>query len=247
MKKEYGYILITYIVMQLSGIIGVPLVLMIGIKAFHISSNKMQVLASPYWIVISFIIALIIVLLILKRAEYNQREERTTQLPLGRSLGWAIGGIFLAFFAQYIAAIIEQLLGVKAGSENTQRIIQLIESFPLVVIVSSIVGPILEEIVFRKIIFGTLNKRFSFFFSAVISSIVFGLAHLEPVHLILYSAMGFTFAFLYYKTKRIIVSIIAHVMMNTIVVIGQILDRENIQRIMENYDKVHSFIGGFFG
>lgn len=246
MKKEYGYILITYIVMQLSGIIGIPLVLLVGIKGFHIPSNQMEKLASPYWIVISFILALIIVLLILKRAEYNRRDDRTVPLPLGKSIGWAIGGIFLAFFAQYVAAIIESLLGVKEVSENTQRIMDLIKTFPLVVMVSSIVGPILEEIVFRKIIFGTLNKRFSFFFSAVISSIIFGLAHLEPVHLILYSAMGFTFAFLYYKTKRIMVSIIAHVMMNTIVVIGQILYRENIQRIMENYDKVHSFIGGFF-
>lgn len=232
--------------MQLSGIIGIPLVLLVGIKGFHIPSNQMEKLASPYWIVISFILALIIVLLILKRAEYNRRDDRTVPLPLGKSIGWAIGGIFLAFFAQYVAAIIESLLGVKEVSENTQRIMDLIKTFPLVVMVSSIVGPILEEIVFRKIIFGTLNKRFSFFFSAVISSIIFGLAHLEPVHLILYSAMGFTFAFLYYKTKRIMVSIIAHVMMNTIVVIGQILYRENIQRIMENYDKVHSFIGGFF-
>ncbi len=233
--------------MQLSGMIGVPLVLMIGIKAFHIPYNKMKMLASPYWIVISFIVALIIVLLILKKAEYNRRDERTTPLPLGKSLGWALGGIFLAFFAQYIAAIIEQMIGVKVESENTQRIIQLIETFPLVVFVSSIIGPILEEIVFRKIIFGTLNRRFSFFFSAVISSIIFGLAHLEPVHLLLYTAMGFTFAFLYYKTKRIIVSIIAHIMMNTIVVIVQIVNREHIQKIMENYDKVQSFIGGFFG
>ncbi|MBS4175841.1 type II CAAX endopeptidase family protein [Bacillus sp. FJAT-49736] len=247
MKKEYIYILITYIVMQLSGIIGYPLVLIIGVKAFHISQKQMEGLANSIWIVVSFIIALIIVLSILKKSENNRSNDRNIPLPIGKSIAWAVGGIFLAFFAQYIAVIIELLLGVKVGSENTQRIIQLIEDFPLVVVVSSIVGPILEEIVFRKIIFGTLNKRFSFFFSAVISSVIFGLAHLEPVHLLLYCAMGFTFAFLYYKTKRIMVSITAHVIMNTIVVVGQILNREDIQRIMENYEKVHSFIGGFFG
>jgi uncharacterized protein len=233
--------------MQLSGIIGYPIVKTIGVNVFDVSQRQMSLLASSYWIVISFIIALIVVLIILNRSEKHRIDDRSIPLPMGKSLSWAVGGIFLAFIAQYAAAIVEQLLGIKMGSDNTQRIIQLIETFPMVVVVSSIIGPILEEIVFRKIIFGSLHKRFSFFISALISSIIFGLAHFEPAHLILYSAMGFTFAFLYNKTKRILVSIIAHVMMNTIVVVGQILNRENIQRIIENHDKVHSFIGGFFG
>ncbi|MGE8207114.1 CPBP family intramembrane glutamic endopeptidase [Heyndrickxia sp. NPDC080065] len=242
MKKEYAYILITYIVMQLSGYIGYPIVYGIGVKGFHASESYMKMMTPIYWIVFSFISALIIVLLILIKSERKYRLEREAPLSLGRSLVWAIGGIFLAFFAQAIASMIEQLLGIKVGSENTQRIVNLIESFPIVVVVSSIIGPILEEIVFRKVIFGSLHKRLSFFPSALISSVIFGLAHMEFVHLILYSAMGFTFAFLYKKTNRIMVPIIAHVMMNTLVVIAQLLNREEIQKLIEN----QSFIGGFF-
>ena len=42
---------------------------------------------------------------------------------------------------------------------------------PWFLIVISIIGPILEEIVFRKILFGTLYKRFNFFIAAIISSL----------------------------------------------------------------------------
>ena len=42
---------------------------------------------------------------------------------------------------------------------------------PWFLIVISIIGPILEEIVFRKILFGTLYKKFNFFIAAIISSL----------------------------------------------------------------------------
>lgn len=243
MKKEYAYIVITYIAMQLSAYVGYPIVYAIGVKGFHASESYMKMMTPIYWIVISFVSALVIILLILNKSERKYKLEREAPLPVGISIIWAIGGIFLAFFAQALASIVERyLLGINVESENTQRIVSLIETFPIVVIVSSIIGPILEEIVFRKVIFGTLHKYLSFFPSALISSIIFGLAHMEFVHLLLYSAMGFTFAFLYKMTNRILVPICAHVMMNTLVVIVQLLNREEIQKMIEN----QSFIGGLF-
>jgi membrane protease YdiL (CAAX protease family) len=131
------------------------------------------------------------------------------------------------------------------GSENTQQILNIIESFPLAILVSSVIGPILEEIVFRKIIFGTLHKRFNFFLSALISSVIFALAHMEPHHILLYSAMGFTFAFLYVKTKHILVPIFAHVAMNTLVVVVQSVYRDEITELMRKAETIQNFIGGF--
>jgi membrane protease YdiL (CAAX protease family) len=59
--------------------------------------------------------------------------------------------------------------------------------------------------------------------------------------------MGFTFAFLYVKTKRIIVPIFAHVAMNTMVVIVQTVFREDIEKMMkqvEEMQQVQVIIGG---
>ncbi len=51
--------------------------------------------------------------------------------------------------------------------------------------------------------------------------------HLDFLHILVYTAMGFVFAFLYVQTKRIIVPIIVHAGMNTLVVVAQLtLDPE---------------------
>lgn len=244
MKKEYSLILIAYIVMQLSSLIGVPLVALIGTMMGQ-SPQEMQSVAVPYWLVISFTATLLIILYLLRK-EFDAKADVRNAASPASSIAWAFAGIFLALFAQGLAANIETMLGIETGSENTQQIIGIIEQFPIVILISSIIGPILEEIVFRKIIFGGLRKRFNFFLSALISSVIFALAHFEPEHVILYSAMGFTFAFLYVRTKRIIVPIFAHVAMNTFVVLVQSVFREDLERMIKEAEQIQSFIGGYF-
>lgn len=242
MKKEYGFVLIAYIAMQLSSFFGIPLTIFIG-TSMGKSTVEMQRLSVPIWLVASFAITLLLVLWILRK-EYSQNNTRD-KTDIATSVFWAVFGLFIALFAQGFAGAIEAMMGIKTGSENTQQIVRIIESFPVMIFVSSIIGPILEEIVFRKIIFGTLYQRLNFFYSALISSVIFSLAHMELEHTLLYSAMGFTFAFLYVKTKRIIVPIFAHVAMNTFVVLVQSVFKEDINRFIEQSEKIQSFIGGF--
>lgn len=244
MKREYWFILIAYIAMQLSSFIGVPVTsLVLEMMGFEI--NHSQGFAGVTWLVISFTITLVIILLLLRNEMVNANEVRNGA-SLGRSILWAITGVFLALFAQAFAANIERLIGIEAGSDNTQQILRIIESFPIMIVVSSVIGPILEEIVFRKIIFGAFYKRFNFFISALLSSVIFSFAHMEPEHTLLYSAMGFTFAYLYVKTNRILVPIVAHVSMNTFVVLVQSVYREDIEKLIKQAEQMQSFIGGFF-
>lgn len=239
MKREYGLVLIVYIVMQLSSLIGIPLTVLL----LHLFGIR-QALAVPYYLIFSFSAALLIVLFILRKEMKGARSERSGS-SLEVSILWAVAGVFLSFAAQIAAAIIEHFLGVPAGSQNTQDILNIIETFPLAVLVSSIVGPILEEIVFRKIIFGFLFQRYNFFISALISSVIFALAHMEPIHILLYASMGFVFAFLYVKTKHILVPMFAHTAMNTIVVLTQFFMQNGVERLNSNAHAIQNFIGGF--
>ncbi|MBN8194460.1 CPBP family intramembrane metalloprotease [Bacillus sp. NTK074B] len=246
MKKHFGFILIAYIVMQLSSIVGVPLLYKIGVDVLGKPDEAVRSLVPGYWLVISFTLTLLIVGGILRKSETSTRLERSAPMGAGRSIVWAVLGIFMAFIAQSVAIQVEYALGIQMGSENTQMIIGIIEKVPLSMLVAAIIGPILEEIVFRKIIFGVLYEKMHFFFAALISSVIFALAHFEPEHVILYSAMGFTFAFLYVKTKRILVPIFAHVAMNTTVVLMQSIYKDEIEKMMNEAEKIQGFIGGLF-
>ncbi|MFK9094394.1 lysostaphin resistance A-like protein [Bacillus salipaludis] len=240
MKREYWIVIIVYIAMQLSSLVGLPIMLF-SFKSLGIS----QSLAVPVWLIASFSIALLIILLLLRKEMVRGNFEKRNGSSIGTSVMWAILGVFLAYFAQIFAALIETRLGVEMGSENTQNILHIIEMMPAAILVTSIIGPILEEIVFRKIIFGALYKRFNFFISALISSVIFAAAHMEFQHILLYSAMGFTFAFLYVKTKRILVPIFAHVTMNTLVVLVQTVYKDDIERLQREAEAIQNFIGGF--
>lgn len=231
MKKHYWFILLTYLLMQLSSPIG-----NIILTYFDIGNTPIDRFA--YWTIFSFALAFIIILLLLRKERRDEREMGGEPSSIGVSVGWAIGGFFLAIFAQGLAANIEiYLFDVEAGSENTQMIVEIIEASPFVILVTSIIGPILEEIIFRKIIFGAIYKKTNFLIAGLLSSLLFSIVHGEPEHLLLYAAMGFTFAFLYVKTKRIIVPIFAHVAMNTMVILVQSVFRDDIERMMELLEK----------
>lgn len=233
--------------MQLSGIVGLPLLLKTGLydnRGFTME-EKGQIITG-HWAIISFFVALCIVLWLL-RTDIRDRHLDAMRSSVPATIGWIFIGFFLAFFSQIVAGMIEmQLLGIKQGSENTMKLMEIARTTPWFLIVVSIIGPILEEIVFRKILFGTLYKKFNFFIAAIISSLVFAAIHFDFTHLLVYTAMGLVFAFLYVKTKRIIVPIAAHVAMNTLVAIGQIfMSNEQIQEMIKEAEKMQGFIGGF--
>lgn len=217
MKREYKMIILTYVAMQLFLNIGASILYSI-FQSFGFSGNKYWLLSISIWTVFSFFVTLLITLYYLKD-EITVRNRNLRSIPL--VLGWSVYGVLLALIAQRIAIMIETLLGVDVGSENTENILDLINVVPIMIFVPSIIGPILEEIIFRKIIFGFLYKKTNFFLAALISSIIFSAAHMEFEHLLLYSAIGFTFSYLYVKTDRIIIPILAHILMNTYVVMSQ--------------------------
>lgn len=212
MAKRYGYIIVIYIITLFSAIPGVKLLM---------STTSLGVYeAYSYWSIFSFLLGLAAMLLLLKP---EMRKERSGgPFSIGSYIGWIALGILLAFFAQYASAAVEYLMyGNRTASENTKTIMEFGRQTPLFLLVPALIGPILEEIVFRKIIFGWLYRPGYFFVAALASSLIFGVVHGELRHLVVYASMGFVFAYLYKKTNRIIVPIAVHMALNSLTVILQ--------------------------
>lgn len=243
MKKQYWYIILTYILVQVSAIPYVFIMKWLGYIQTPMTQAELSELSGT-WTIISFCIGLIIILFILRTVpKASLRNE--APVSIGSAIAWIIGGFFLSLFTQSVAGMIEQYaFGIGRESENTQNILSIMETFPLLVIIIAMIGPILEEIIFRKIIFGVIYERTNFFIGALVSSVFFAAAHSDFAHFLLYTAMGFTFSFLYAKTKRIIVPIGAHMLMNSLVILVQI---EPVKKMIE--EQTHTMqmiIGGFF-
>ncbi|MBO8157242.1 MAG: CPBP family intramembrane metalloprotease [Bacillaceae bacterium] len=234
MPKRYWYVILTYIIVQFSSIIGIPLLMLFQVPEEHLVST---------WVIISFTIGVLVTLYLLKpdMVRYERTSSHAKTIIL-----WSVLGIFMALFAQAIAANIEWFLfDIKPGSENTQNLMNIARQSPAFLIVPILYAPILEEIIFRKIIFGTFYKRMNFFLAALLSAVIFGLIHLDPEHLLIYSSMGLVFAYLYVKTKQIIVPIMAHLGMNTMAVLAQYsLTPEDIERMQKELEQLQTILIG---
>ena len=94
-----------------------------------------------------------------------------------------------------------------------------------------VLGPIMEELFFRKAVFGYFydiligsKEWIRFFVPALLTGILFAIPHdgFSPLMLI-YIAMSFVFSYLYKVTNRIVTPMIAHISMNGLVMVIQIM------------------------
>ena len=77
-----------------------------------------------------------------------------------------------------------------------------------------IAAPILEELIFRGIILDGLLKRYSPLRSILMSSILFGVVHLNPWQFISAFIIGVFSGWVYYKTRKLTLSILIHFVNN---------------------------------
>jgi membrane protease YdiL (CAAX protease family) len=77
-----------------------------------------------------------------------------------------------------------------------------------------VIGPIIEEILFRGIILNGLLKMYSNKMAIITSSLIFGLIHFNIYQFCMAFLFGIFLAFLYLKTHSIILCIFAHVFHN---------------------------------
>ena len=81
-------------------------------------------------------------------------------------------------------------------------------------IFSVVISPIIEEIFFRKQIFGILLKKYSPAVAIVLSSALFACAHFRIYDIGALFVSGLLYSFVYYKTKSLEASILLHSLNN---------------------------------
>ena len=216
-QKTALYVLLTYIICQLSVFL---LIFIPGLKdsllqLFSGASEQEQLIKlSAWWSTIAFAVAFIVSFILISRNKQFWDVFKGEKASIGASIGWGIIGFFLVFLGQTIGAYIELALGVDMVSENTEAIMNVTKVAPIMIVATVFLGPVLEELVFRRVIFGSIMQNYNFWIASIISAIVFAAIHMDFTHILLYTICGMIFAFLYYKTKRIITPIIAHILLN---------------------------------
>ncbi|MBO7067664.1 MAG: CPBP family intramembrane metalloprotease [Bacteroidaceae bacterium] len=128
-----------------------------------------------------------------------------------------------------LVAIIASIMGVFAGDllSEIANLPNIIEDMILGmatniwgILAVAVIGPIVEELVFREGICGYLMRNDSRPWRAIwISAILFGIIHFNPAQVPFAILMGVILGVIYVKTGNIVVTSIIHILNNSIAVI----------------------------
>lgn len=138
-------------------------------------------------------------------------------LPLGRRgwhLLWQVPLVILA--AGVAAAIVGPLLGISP-SDNTSAA----DGRGVMVVVSLacylLLAPLAEEIVFRRLLMGYLDRSVPAFASVILSSLLFGVAHIAPPVIVYATFLGMGCALVTRFHNSLRAGFIVHLVNNAVV------------------------------
>lgn len=82
----------------------------------------------------------------------------------------------------------------------------------------SLLGPVLEELLFRGAITKELLRQYKPWVAIVVSGLLFGLFHINPAQVVGAIPSGIFFAWLYWRTRSLVPGIVLHVLNNSLCV-----------------------------
>lgn len=136
-----------------------------------------------------------------------------------------VGGYYLIILGLLIlVAIVASSLGVQPpstpdGETGGTSMLEFMGDFWLAFALTVLLAPVIEEIVFRGVLFPAIKKRYGLISGVVISSLVFTLVHIDPINMISVLPLGIFLAIMYQRTGSIYPGMILHASWNLMVLL----------------------------
>ena len=143
--------------------------------------------------------------------------------------GVGVSGVSLLWImlAEQLPALKDSLNAMNMGNENIGA-----GSFLGAVVVAVIGAPLIEEIVFRGIVFRSLRRVSPPWVAILVSSVLFGLYHMNTVQIVYATLMGLVAGIIYEKSNNLLFPILVHVANNLVAAIQGFIPFESGDIIM---------------
>ena len=124
---------------------------------------------------------------------------------------------FIMMLGNIIGNMIAVVIGALTGHTLNNSTIEMISEQELLpnLIFAVILGPIMEELAFRKLLIDKLG-HYSKKYTIILSGVMFGLIHMNLFQFFYATAIGIVFAYIYTLTGKIRYTIGLHMTVNTI-------------------------------
>ncbi len=222
--------LLLYIVLYILAIRFMPQLITDPLRSLGIGISDRSEIFIKYILMYLLILPLGMILIRL-----TQRNDKAVRLAQGfrkpeKSFGWCLKWILIAIGASTMLASVPTIIGtvlqlIFDTSTSPTKNLLTIQSMSVIAVPkwitatvpTLIFAPIIEELLFRGLIFPN-NRKLGELFAIIVSGIFFGLWHQNLPQIFATASFGMFSAFLYLKTKSIFPSMLAHFLNNAIAV-----------------------------
>ncbi len=138
-----------------------------------------------------------------------------------RALGlsaWAIAGLGVAVFIATASWILN--LSLFGAPTSSQSAVELLVSdgsaatFSALALSTAVFAPVVEEIIFRGLLFRNLRAQLGVAWAAIASGLIFGAVHLDPERVLPLAGLGAALALLYEWSGSLLVPVVVHGLWN---------------------------------
>ncbi len=183
------------------------------------------------------VVGLILAHVFLRQHEVTWSEFLGLKSPhLGRVIligfGVAVAAVPAALAINQLSSVIVTILTGSAEMQPTMKVLQVSVSLPQRILfgfTAIVLAPLIEEILFRGILYRALRQRGYPRLGLYGSSIVFGLIHSNLVTFLPLTCLALVFALLYDRTNNLMAPIAAHSLFNAVNFVS-FIHQEEIER-----------------
>ena len=148
--------------------------------------------------------------------------------PLGRAVIPALGlrpanwkyVVFGALGTMALSVAVSQVGPQPEGMKQVFEIVRDLNQLALGLLLLAVLAPLVEELVFRGLLYGWLAGRWGKNVGWIVSSLAFAAAHTEPAHIILVFPLGLLFGWLRKRTDSLLPSLVAHIANNGLALVA---------------------------
>lgn len=223
--KRFGKIIKLVLIFMLFYFINYSVYIVMGL----LNITKADLNGSALVILNSFTdIILLFILFLIYRKELIKDFDKFRANPID-NLDSGIKYWFVGLIGMIISNVIINLVFSAGGPGNEKTVQSMISNLPwLMLIDAGIIGPFIEEIVFRKTFKDAIKNKWLF---VLLSGFIFGALHVtsnivhwyDALYVLPYSFLGISFALSYHETDTIFTSMFMHMIHNTVLIISSIL------------------------
>lgn len=217
--SKFILFIVTYLALQV-GIVFVAAIIVVILDILLGTSILNYIDQVQYISILDFIGFAIALLIFRSVRDFLQGRYQLAALKKWQTYLYIVGAYLVVYFAQYL--IFDVLEWEVSGSQidlfGLNQIDLGLMNIILLMIAFVVLAPVLEETLFRGLIFGFLNKKIGLIGALLSSSIIFGLLH--PGHHLSTTIMGMAFVVLYLKTKSLWAPILLHMIWNALATYG---------------------------